>query len=142
MSHIGRIALLGALLLAAPTAHADDARAGIDAGNAAFRAAFLAGDAEQVAALYTAEANVIAPGAPIAVGRAAIAAFWKGAMAGIKDVKLATTAVESAGDLAVEDGVVTLTAPDGATSTARYLVVWKREGGKWKLHRDIWNGEK
>jgi ketosteroid isomerase-like protein len=21
----------------------------------------------------------------------------------------------------------------------KYIVVWKDEGGKWKLHRDIWN---
>ncbi|MGH2897071.1 MAG: YybH family protein, partial [Solirubrobacteraceae bacterium] len=88
------------------------------------------------------DAEVIAPGAPIAHGRAAIAAVWKGAMGGVKDVSLETRAVESAGDFAVEDGTAKLTAPDGSVSADRYIVVWKREGGTWKLHRDIWNSPK
>ena len=133
--------LVLAFVLAAATARAD-LKADIEAQNAAFRTAFLSGEASKVAALYTKEAQVVAPGAPIAAGREAIATFWKGAMAVVKDVKLATTSVESDDDLAVEDGVVTLTAPDGSTSTARYLVVWKHEDGKWKLHRDIWNTAK
>ena len=57
-------------------------------------------------------------------------------------MQLETTDVESAGDLAYETGKVTIVARDGATSSARYLVVWKREGGSWKLHRDIWNSER
>ena len=28
----------------------------------------------------------------------------------------------------------------GRSSTSgKYIVVWKRDGGQWKLHRDIWN---
>jgi ketosteroid isomerase-like protein len=34
---------------------------------------------------------------------------------------------------------VRLVAKDGKVDQARYVVVWKREGGRWKLHRDIWN---
>ena len=132
---------LSLALLAAPAARAD-LKADIEAQNTAFRTAFLSGDAEKVAAMYTKDAQVIAPGAPIAAGREAIGAFGKGAMPGVKDVKLETTSVETVGELTVEDGVVTLTAPDGAASSARYLVVWKREAGKWKLHRDIWNSAK
>ena len=37
---------------------------------------------------------------------------------------------------------MTLGFQDGSTQKARYLVVWKREGGSWKLHRDIWNPER
>ena len=31
--------------------------------------------------------------------------------------------------------------PDGqsVTDIGKYLVVWKREGGAWRLHIDIWN---
>jgi uncharacterized protein (TIGR02246 family) len=138
---LAAFAILSLAILAAPAARAD-LESDIEAQPAAVRTAFLSGDAAKVAALYTKEAQVIAPGSPIAAGREAIAAFWKGAMAGVKDVNLATTKVEGDDDLAVEDGVVTLTAPDGSTSTARYLVVWKHEDGKWKLHRDIWNATK
>jgi len=57
------------------------------------------------------------------------------------EVRNAVEAGESAGDLACETGIVRLVATDGTLSQARYVVVWKREGGQWKLHRDIWNSE-
>jgi uncharacterized protein (TIGR02246 family) len=133
------------VLLSFPrAAHADEARDGVEAGNKAFIEAALAGDAKAVAELYTETAQVIAPGAPVATGRAAISAFWLASFqaAPVKAMQLETDDLESAGDLAYETGKVTLVARDGATSSARYLVVWKREGGSWKLHRDIWNAER
>jgi len=138
-----RAALALVIGFASADARAEDVRKAVDAGNAAFRTAFLAGDAVKVSELYTHNAEVIPAGAPIASGRAAIAEFWKGAIAGgVKDIALETRAVESAGDLAVEDGTVKLTAADGAVAVSRYVVVWKRESGVWKLHRDIWNAAK
>jgi len=78
----------------------------------------------------------------VARGRSAIAPAWKKAIdGGVKDLSLQTAEVESAGDLACETGTVRLVATDGTLSQARYVVVWKREGGQWKLHRDIWNAE-
>jgi ketosteroid isomerase-like protein len=119
---------------------AQDARAGVDAGNLAFKNALLKGDAVAIGNLYTADAKVIAPGGDIVVGRPAIAAFWKQIIdTGVKHITLTTTGVESAGDLAFEEGTVKMTGTAGQESVARYIVVWKRDGGAWKLHRDIWN---
>ena len=133
--------VLVSVSLATPSS-ADDVRAAVDAGNRAFTAAFVRGDAKAVSELYTEDAQVIAPGAPVAKGRPAIAAAWQKAMESVKDVRLETADVESAGDLAVETGTVQLTAKSGALTNERYLVVWKRaKDGQWKLHRDIWNGE-
>ena len=128
-----------ALGVTAAPVHGDVARDAIDAANAAFVKAFLAGDAKAVSNLYTEGAQLIAPGAEVALGRAAIAAFWAGSMKTIRGVRLETAAVESAGDLAVEDGVAYLVGSDGSHSSARYVVVWKRVAGSWRLHRDIWN---
>lgn len=117
-------------------------RHAIDTANAALRTALLAGDAVKVADLYTVDAQIVAPGAPIAAGRAAIVEFWKGFIASKpKDLSLTTRSVESAGELTVEDGTVKITGADGSVSTARYLVVWKKEDGSLKLHRDIWNAQ-
>jgi len=139
LASLSLVALAG---LAAAPAHADPVRDAVEAGNRAFAAAFVKGDAAAIAQLYTADAKVIAPGAPVTTGRAAIQAFWQKSIdSGIKDVKLETGEVESAGDLAYETGTVRLVAKDGAVSGARYLVVWKRSEGKWHLHRDIWNSE-
>ena len=131
------LALAGAAT-AAPVS-GDVPREAIDAANAAFVKAFLAGDAKAASELYTEDAQVIAPAAELVRGRKAIAAFWAGSMKTTRGVRLETTAVESAGDLAVEDGVAHLVASDGSQSSARYVVVWKRVAGVWRLHRDIWN---
>jgi uncharacterized protein (TIGR02246 family) len=131
--------LLAWLALPAP-AGADPAREAIEAANRGFIAAFLRGDAAALASFYTESAQVIAPGSPVAAGRPAIAAFWQGVIqSGVKDVALQTHAVESDGDLAAETGTVRQIAADGSASSGRYVVVWRRVGGEWKLHRDIWN---
>jgi uncharacterized protein (TIGR02246 family) len=137
---LSTLVLMLASVVAAAPARSDPVREAVEAGNRAFIAAFLRGDAAAVAALYTEDAQVIAPGAPVARGRSAIAAFWQGSIdSGVKGVALETADVESTGDLAYETGIVRLTGRDGGASEARYVVVWKREGGSWKLHRDIWN---
>jgi uncharacterized protein (TIGR02246 family) len=130
----------GLLVLPVRPAAADDVRAAVEAGNRAFVTAFLAGDARAVAELYTDDARVVAPGSPPAGGRAEIEAFWRGVIAsGVKDVALTTASVEASGGLAVEDGTVRLVAADGTVNEDRYVVVWKRLDGRWRLHRDIWN---
>jgi uncharacterized protein (TIGR02246 family) len=129
-----------ACLIPATSARSDPARNAVDAGNRAFIKAFLQGNATAVANLYTPDAQVIAPGSPVARGRSAIAAFWQKLIdSGVKDVTLETAEVESAGDLAYETGIVRLVAKDGTVSNARYVVIWKRTDGEWLLHRDTWN---
>jgi ketosteroid isomerase-like protein len=115
-------------------------REAVDAGNYFFMKFFEARDAQAIAELYTEDARVIAPGAAPVEGRAAIAAFWAAAMEGTKSARLETLSVEAEGNLAFEEGVVQLTANDGRQSAERYVVVWKRVGRRWHLHRDIWNG--
>jgi uncharacterized protein (TIGR02246 family) len=130
---------LGFLLASSP-AGAEDVRKAVEAGNREFIAAFLRGDASAVANRYTEDAQVIPPGAPVASGRTAIKEFWQTTIAaGFKDLTLETIAVESAGNLAYETGVVRLVSNTGTTTAARYVVVWKRIDEKWLLHRDIWN---
>ena len=115
-------------------------RAAIESGNRAFIEAFLRGDALAVADLYTEDAQVIPPGGEVTSGRPAIATFWRTVMdAGVDDLTLDTTEVESAGDLACEVGAVRVVGKNGQVTAGRYVVVWKRQNGHWKLHRDIWN---
>jgi uncharacterized protein (TIGR02246 family) len=121
-----------------------DTRAAIEAVNARFSEAFGKGDVEAVAALYTEDGTLLPPGAAPVKGRAAIAGFWKGARAsGVKGVMLMTDSVEVSGDLAYETGTAQLMIqPRRGKATighAKYLVVWKKEAGEWRLHRDIWN---
>ena len=97
--------------------------------------------ARRVAALYTQDAQAFPPGGDAVTGRPAIQKFWQGVMdSGVKGAKLTTVEVTAAGDMAHEVGRYELSGADGKRlDHGKYVVVWKRDGGQWKLHRDIWN---
>ena len=57
---------------------------------------------------------------------------------GLKSVKLETVDLEVAGEMAHEIGEAQLTLGSG-TAVVKYVVVWKKVDGQWRLHRDIWN---
>ena len=68
----------------------------IAAANEAFMAAFRAGDAPGVAALYTAGGQLLPPNMETMVGQAAVQAFWQGAMdMGIRSAQLEIAEVEA-----------------------------------------------
>lgn len=116
-------------------------RAAIDDANESLVAAVLAGNSGDAAARYTEDAALFPPGAPPVRGREAIGEFWAGA--DVAAFVIRTGEVEASGDLAAETGTwaITLRTPEGAeeSSAGSYVVVWRREAGRWRLHRDIWN---
>ena len=111
----------------------------IASADAAFCTAFNRGDAAGVAALY-AEGGQLLPAHSEIVERPAIGTFWQGVMnLGIKSVELKPVEVEHCGDYAHEVGSYVLRLADGKTADrGKYLVIWKRAQGEWKLYRDIW----
>ena len=75
-------------------------------------------------------------------GRDAIKQMW-GSLAqsmGLKDVRLDTLDLELAGDTGCEVGEATIT-HGGGTAVVKFVVVWKKTDGQWRLHRDIWNAK-
>ena len=118
-----------------------DAHAAIAAANQKFMEAFKGQDAAGIAALYTQEGQLLPGNNDFVTGPANIEGFWRGAMdMGIKTVKLESLELELHGETAVEVGKYTLGAEGGqALDQGKYVVVWKNDGGAWKLHRDIWN---
>ena len=94
--------------------------------------------------IYTSDARILPPGAPMIAGRTAIKDFWATMirMANAKSAVLESVDVMLAGDDAVEIGRAVLTVePDGQTAQieVKYVVYWKPEDGRWKWHVDIWN---
>ena len=106
--------------------------------------AFNKGDAAAVAAMYTADAYVLPAGAEMVKGRPAIEAMWRQNMRQIGNVN-ATIDVKPLGSAAAAEigtcSFKTKAQPpqDGAL---KYAVVWRKEGGQWKLMQDIWNSDK
>lgn len=112
----------------------------IEGTNAQFVKAANSGDTARVASLYTEDAVLLAPNAPMARGRQEIKAFFDGMVAqmGLPKLQLITKQVEEHGDTAWEVGVYTMTL-QGVSDEGKYIVVWKRQGDDWKLAADIWN---
>jgi uncharacterized protein (TIGR02246 family) len=112
-----------------------------------FEEAGRKGDADRMAALYTQDAMALPPDGPVVKGRESIKQMWASAMAqmGLRDVKLDTLDLEIAGDTAHEVGEATLSleAEPGKRQAAvvKFVVVWKKVDGQWRLHRDIWNAK-
>jgi uncharacterized protein (TIGR02246 family) len=139
--------LLVALLIIgfASIAEAQDSlKADIEANNKKFVEAFNKGDAAAVASMYASDARVLPPNADIIKGPADIQKYWGGAIAaGMKMPSLVIDHVERMGEYALEIGRYTLTIPGagGATNTdkGKYVVVWKKEGGNWKIAVDTFN---
>jgi uncharacterized protein (TIGR02246 family) len=117
-----------------------DIRPQIEAANAQFVTAFKYGDATSMANLYTAGAQLLPANSDFVRGTAAIRTFWQSVIdMGLKGATLETIELEAHGDTAIEVGRYRLlTAGDAVADQGKYIVVWKNDNGKWKLHRDIW----
>jgi len=95
--------------------------------------------------IYTANARVLPPGAPMISGRKEIKNFWSNL---IQSVNAQSAALESVdiiqvGDDMIEIGRATLgiVAEDQSRTEleVKYVVHWKQEGGQWRWNIDIWN---
>ncbi|HZF07101.1 MAG TPA: SgcJ/EcaC family oxidoreductase [Patescibacteria group bacterium] len=123
----------------------------IDIGkvNRMFEDAVRAQDPERLASLYTGNAMALPPDGPIVRGQDGVRQLWSTVIKdmGLRDITLKTVDldVDVDGDTACEVGQATLSlAPPGgqrATVSVKYVVVWQRSAGQWRLHRDIWNAQ-
>jgi ketosteroid isomerase-like protein len=94
--------------------------------------------------IYTLDARILPPGAPMISGRENIKKFWSDLIQSVnaKSALLESVEVIPAGDSVVEIGRATLNVePQGqaAQLEVKYVVHWKQEDGRWKWHVDIWN---
>lgn len=141
-ARMGRIMLgLVFLVLAGlPASAADDVRQAIEAANKKFEAAVGRGDGPGTAALYTAAGQLLPAQSETVSGTQAIGQFWQAVYnSGIKSASLTTLEAEGHGNTAHEVGKYELRAADGKVlDHGKYVVIWKKEGASWKLHRDIW----
>jgi ketosteroid isomerase-like protein len=98
------------------------------------------GDGAAVAALYTSDGRLLPVQNDFVTGKEAIKVFWQAAFdAGIKGASLETVEFESHGNSAHEVGKYKLLDADGKVlDHGKFIVIWKKDGETWKLHRDIW----
>ncbi len=139
-----RIVLVVAFALAL-VAPAFAQKAKIEAVNAKWMELFNKGDFDGVAQLYTIDAIAFPPGAALVRGRAAIGAMWKGMAEQVANPKVTTLDVKRLSPSAAREvGTFALTTkgPSPKEISGKYLVLWQRVQGDWKLAADIWNDGK
>jgi len=111
-------------------------------------AAYSAGDADTIAAMYAENAVVMAPGAPASVGREAIREFIAKDSAGAKAAGITLVISDGdevgvIGDLAWHSGAYTVNDATGAViDSGNYMEVQQNIDGKWMIIRDIWNSDR
>jgi uncharacterized protein (TIGR02246 family) len=116
------------------------AKTEIEEANKNLMALIAAGDSVGVANLYTADAKVMFAGAPSVVGRASIQSKFSSILtSGVTKINLETKEVFGNEDLLAEEGQVTVYVKDMAVAEEKYIILWKKEDGQWKLFRDIAN---
>lgn len=114
------------------------AMAEIGAANKEFAAFVAATDSIGLSNLYTQDAKVMMTGAPSINGRNNIQSTMSGMMkSGISRLDLKTIEVWGTEDLITEEGEYSLFAGETKVDYGKYMVLWKKEEGKWKLHRDV-----
>jgi uncharacterized protein (TIGR02246 family) len=118
----------------------EDVRASIEANNKQWVAALNRADAAGIAALYTSNAQLLPANGNVVTGKQAIEKYWQGAIdSGFKALTLTSVETDACGDTAYEVGKYTVPGEGGKVLDAGdYIVIWKRENGQWRLHRDIW----
>ncbi|MGH7047367.1 MAG: YybH family protein [Stellaceae bacterium] len=140
-----KMLLFAALMLVAAGPALAQSRATIQRFSDEWAQAFNKGDAAAVAAMYTPDAYVLPPGHDMIKGRDAIAAFWRQAAKEVGNAKLVTLDVEPLGRRAAREiGTVTLDSKASPPQpvVGKYVVVWRKIGGRWLLATDIWNVNK
>jgi ketosteroid isomerase-like protein len=115
-----------------------ESSARIAAAGQRFLSVFALNNAAQIAACYTDDAEILAENRSPIRGRAAIESVFKFTNRPGHTLEFQTQELDVQGATAIEIGAYVRRLRDGSTfSRGRYIVIWKRVGGEWKIHRDM-----
>ena len=117
-------------------------KAEIQKVNAKWIQLFNKGDFTGIGMLYTKDAVALPPDAGIVKGREAVTAMWKDLADKVADPALNTVEVKRLGPTAAREIGTFKLKTKGANSqelSGKYVVIWQRENGSWKLSTDAWN---
>lgn len=103
---------------------------------------FQQGDIDWIVNRHATHGRILPPGSEAAVGREAVREVWTGfhETEGLSlDFGPDEAHVAEAGDMAYVLGSYDLTLPDGGEDRGKYLVVWVKEDGEWRIAADMFN---
>ena len=117
----------------------------ISISNSLYFQAFVKGDSSLFIDRYSRECCIMPPDVAKMCGEAAAPGFFRVAYneMGIRDGKFTTTSIYGAcNGFATEEGKFELFDARGSLiKNGKYLVLWKKEDGGWKMFRDCFNSD-
>lgn len=141
------LAASGMLLIFSISAIADDSQylpeAAIKAENAKWAAAYDRHDLAAIATLYTEDGTLLPDGSEPVVGRTAILAYLKNMFAQSEADRLSFGDYEFYGNDRTVTEVSSSEIHDESGQLkwrGKQVLIFMRQQGTWKLHRDIWTG--
>lgn len=116
--------------------------AAIKAENARWAEAFRRGDYEAIGRLYTKDGVLLPPGGDKVTGGSAIAEYFTKGYAGSKPDTVSFSNYEFYGNDQIVTEVSDAEIRDHSGKLkyrGKQILIFLKQGGAWKLHRDIWN---
>ncbi|WP_186010792.1 YybH family protein [Burkholderia gladioli] len=138
-------ACLPVLAFASPAADGSpqpEIQAAIKAENARWAQAFARGDYEAIGRLYTSDGTLLPPGGDKVTGASAITDYFNKGYAGTKPGTVSFSHYEFYGDerIVTEVSDAEVRNHEGRLEIrGKQILVFLKQGGAWKLHRDMWN---
>ena len=117
-------------------------KAAINESNKTYGDAFVKKDSALFVSKYTKDACLMVTGMPKMCGIQGVGGFFNAAYMGMGVRNLVVKMEEAMGgpDGVSEIGAYELFGEGNKTlDKGKYIVVWKQEDGKWKMHRDMFN---
>jgi ketosteroid isomerase-like protein len=119
----------------------DSVKAHIIKMNESYSNRFATNDTAFYNERYCKDAEVYSPGVPAVKGRDSIRSFfYQNGTNTEARIELPAGSFYGNEELVVEEGMYNF--PDGKGGSfdkGKFIALWKKEDGKWKLYREIWN---
>jgi ketosteroid isomerase-like protein len=101
---------------------------------------FAANDLEGIGDCYTQDAQMLVANMDSICGRAAIRSVFKFTAVRGHTLEFQTRELDVVGEIAIDVGTYARRRADGSLfDRGKYMVVWKRVEGEWKIHRDMFS---
>jgi uncharacterized protein (TIGR02246 family) len=127
-------------IAAATPALEEDVGQSIRNASSEYWGSFATKKPEVVSGYYSDQAYLMVPGLKVMKGREAITEFYGIALSDGDDFQHETVDVEILGaDAGIEIGQASYVDSKGTLHPSKYLMVWRRTDGVWRIDADIWN---
>ncbi len=115
------------------------AKSFIDSINTKFSEQTKLGDSIALASHYSSDAAILLPNSEPIRGKEILSAWGSMLRAGSVDITFQTIDLAVSNDFLIETGYITTKGSENSINKSKYLVVWKKQNGEWKLYRDMVN---